>query len=50
MSRSQEIDAAMQTVSNDRQMASVCKQLGLFEAARWHLQNAKNAERWAAKR
>ena len=50
MTREQEIDAALETASNCRRDASIMKQAGFIEYARWLLSNVKQAERWAAKR
>lgn len=50
MSRSDEIDAALETASNCRLEASRMKQLGFKELAKWFLQNAKAAEKWAITR
>lgn len=50
--RERDIDAAMETASACRQEWSYYRQLGpMWEIlAKWHLENAKAAERWATKR
>ncbi len=50
MTREKEIDAALETASNCRRDASIMRQLGFAAYAQWLLNNAKQAERWAAKR
>lgn len=51
MNRSDEIDAALETASECRQEAARLRQVKMFpELVRWLEQNAKAAERWAAKR
>jgi len=48
--RERDIDAAMETASESRRLASIYGQMG-FKALSAHLKaNAKNAERWAVKR
>lgn len=49
MTRSEEIDAALETASRCRLQASRAKQLGFIEFARWLNKNAGNAESWAAR-
>lgn len=50
MTRAEEIDAAMETASRCRRVASVYRQIGFKELAKEILRNAANAEKWAAKR
>lgn len=47
-----DIDAALETASSCRLEASRLKQCGtqFVTLAKWHLDNAKAAERWAVKR
>ena len=48
--RERDIDAALETASNCRRDASIYRQLGFAELARWLLKNATAAEKWATKR
>jgi hypothetical protein len=48
--RERDIDAAIETASRCREDASRMRQAGFVENAKWLLQNAKEAEKWAAKR
>jgi hypothetical protein len=49
--RERDIDAALETASACRMDASMIKQTGLWpDYAKWLLENAKAAERWATKR
>ncbi|MDR3533976.1 MAG: hypothetical protein P4L90_25850 [Rhodopila sp.] len=52
MDKEADIDAALETASNCRLEASRLKQCGPMFAipVKWHLDNAKAAERWAVKR
>jgi hypothetical protein len=52
MSKERDIDAAMETASNCRLEASKLRQAGpqFATLAKWHLENAKAAEKWAVKR
>jgi len=48
--RERDIDAALETASECRKWASIYRQIGFKELAKWLLENAKAAERWATKR
>jgi hypothetical protein len=51
MTRDRDIDAALETAAACRVEASPIRQTGIFaEYARWLLENARAAERWAVKR
>lgn len=45
-----DVDAAMETASRCRQDASIFRQAGMTDYAKWLLENAKAAERWAVQR
>ncbi len=48
--RSKEIEAAMETAENSRRDASVYEQLGFRVLAKAMTENARHAEKWAARR
>jgi hypothetical protein len=46
--RERDMDAALDTAARCRLEASRLSQMGFKVSAKWHLENAKAAERWAA--